>query len=212
MKDALATVQILAAYHLTKSLRGAAERSGCSHHTVDWLVQARDAGVHPGPSPTGPGSSTRGCRRSRKWVEKSKGRILADVVRAKLMAMGYQGSDRSTRRAVSEVKEAYLRGNKRVHRPWTTEPGVWLQYDFGDGPLIDRVKTVLFVAWLAWPRFRIVIPLRDRTASSVFTALHRSFRLLGPARSSPRLQDSYGSRILRLRLRHGRQEMDQHPR
>ena len=40
-------------------------------------------------------------------------------------------------------------GNRRVHRPWVTEPGMWLQYDYGDGPLIDGVKTVLFVAWVA---------------------------------------------------------------
>jgi hypothetical protein len=39
-----------------------------------------------------------------------------------------------------------------------------LQYDFGDGTVIDGKKTVLFVAWLAWARFRIVIALRDRTA------------------------------------------------
>ena len=33
-----------------------------------------------------------------------------------------------------------------------TEPGLWLQYDFGDGPVIDGRKTVLFCAWLAWSR------------------------------------------------------------
>jgi len=41
---------------------------------------------------------------------------------------------------------------------------MWLQYDFGDGPVIDGRKTVLLVAWLAWSRFRVVITLRDRTA------------------------------------------------
>ena len=58
---------------------------------------------------------------------------------------------------------------------------MWLQYDFGDGPVIDGAKTVLFVAWLAWARFRVVIPLRDRTAPSVFAALDRTFRILGGA-------------------------------
>ncbi|GAB14383.1 putative transposase, partial [Arthrobacter globiformis NBRC 12137] len=181
MKDALETVKILAAYDLTKSLRAAAELSGCSHHTVDRLVQARDAGRAPGAVSDRPRVTDAWLPKIEEWVEKSKGRIRADVVHAKLAAMGYRGSDRSTRRAVSQVKEAYRRGNKRVHRPWITEPGAWLQYDFGDGPVIDGVKTVLFVAWLAWSRFRIVIPLRDRTAPSVFTALDRSFRLLGGA-------------------------------
>ena len=45
-----------------------------------------------------------------------------------------------------------------------TEPGMWLRHDFGDGPVIPGKKTVPFVVWLAWSRFRIVIALRDRTA------------------------------------------------
>ncbi|MCV7482001.1 DDE-type integrase/transposase/recombinase, partial [Micrococcus luteus] len=84
-------------------------------------------------------------------------------------------------RAVAEVKAAWRAGKRRVHRPWITEPGAWLQYDFGDGPAIDGAKTVLFVAWLAWSRYRIVIALRDRTAPSVFAALDRCFRLIGGA-------------------------------
>ena len=40
---------------------------------------------------------------------------------------------------------------------------MWLQYDYGDGPVVDGVKTVLFVAWLAWSRFRVVLPLRDKS-------------------------------------------------
>lgn len=44
-----------------------------------------------------------------------------------------------------------------------------------------RGEDILFVAWLAFSRFRIVIPLRDRTAPSVFAALDRCFRILGGA-------------------------------
>lgn len=93
--------------------------------------------------------------------------------------MGYQGSERSTRHVVGDLKPAYRAGCRRVHRPWTTEPGAWLHYDFGDGPVIDEAKTVLFIAWLAWSRFGIFIALRDRTAPRVFAALYRSFRLIG---------------------------------
>jgi hypothetical protein len=56
---------------------------------------------------------------------------------------------------------------------------MWLQYDYGDGPVIDGVKTVLFVAWLAWSRFRVVLPIRDKTMPSVFAALDVTFRRLG---------------------------------
>ena len=68
-----------------------------------------------------------------------------------------------------------------MHRPWITEPGLWLQYDFADGPIVAGRKVVLLVAWLAWCRYRIVIPLRDRTAPSVFAGLDRIFRILGGA-------------------------------
>ena len=82
---------------------------------------------------------------------------------------------------MAQVRANYLVSNVRVHRPWVTEPGQWLQYDFGDGPIIGEKKTVLFVAWLAWSRFRIVIVLRDRTAPTVFAALDRTLRIIGGA-------------------------------
>ena len=37
-------------------------------------------------------------------VDRSKGKIRADVAHRKITAMGYRGSERSTRRAVAEVK------------------------------------------------------------------------------------------------------------
>ena len=58
---------------------------------------------------------------------------------------------------------------------------MWLQYDFGDGPLIDGVKTTLFVAWLAWSRFRVVLAIRDKTAPSVMAALDVTLRRIGGA-------------------------------
>jgi hypothetical protein len=58
---------------------------------------------------------------------------------------------------------------------------MWLQYDFGDGPVIDGVRTTLFCAWLAWSRFRIVLAIRDKTMPSVFAALDVTLRRLGGA-------------------------------
>ncbi len=58
---------------------------------------------------------------------------------------------------------------------------MWLQYDFGDGPVIDGVKTTLFIAWLAWSRFRVVLPIRDKTMPSVMAALDVTLRRLGGA-------------------------------
>nr|WP_244292801.1 hypothetical protein [[Micrococcus luteus] ATCC 49442] len=66
--------------------------------------------------------------------ETSKARIHADKAHEKLLALGYRWSERSTRRSTAQVKAARRLGRTRVHRPWITKPGMWLQYDFGDGP------------------------------------------------------------------------------
>ena len=171
-------METLAAHDLTGSFRGAAELTGCSHDTVARHIAARDAG-QPIAKPAYRDRVTDPFMpKIEEWVEKSHGKIRADKAHDKLLALGYEGSERSTRRAVAQVRAAYRLGHVRVHRPWITEPGMWLQYDFGDGPVIGGKKTVLFVAWLAWCRFRIVIALRDRTAPSVFAALDRTFRIL----------------------------------
>ena len=57
-----------------------------------------------------------------EWVERSRGKVRADVAHEKLIALGYTGSERTTRRAVAEAKGAYRAGRRRVHRPWTPEP------------------------------------------------------------------------------------------
>ena len=171
-------MEILVAYDLTGSLRAAAELTGCSHHTVARHVAARDAGK-PIAEPAYRGRVMDPfLPKIEEWVEASLGKIRADKAHNKLVGLGYEGSERSTRRAVAQIRAAYRLGHVRVHRPWITEPGMWLQYDFGDGPVIEGKKTVLFVAWLAWCRFRIVIALRDRTAPSVFAALDRTFRVI----------------------------------
>ena len=183
MKSDGEIMEILAAFDLTGSLRAAAELVGCSHHTVAAHVAARDAGRPVGTPSRRAQVTDEYLDKIEEWVEASKGRVRADKVHEKLVASGFAGSDRSTRRAVAEVKKAYRLGHARVHRPWVTEPGLWLQYDFGDGPVVagrsGEVKTVLFVAWLAWSRFRVVIALRDKTQPSVIAALDRTFRLLG---------------------------------
>ncbi len=45
------------------------------------------------------------------------------------------------------------RQHRRGYKPWIPEPGLWLQWDYGNGPTIAGVPTQLFCAWLAWSRF-----------------------------------------------------------
>ena len=175
-------MEILAAYDLTRSVRAAAELTGCSHHTVARHIAARDAG-QPIAEPVYRGRVTDAfLPKIEEWIARPpRGRNRADKAHEKLLTLGYEGSERSTRRAVAQVRAAWRLGHVRAHRPWATEPGMWLQYDFGDGPVIEGKKTVLFAAWLAWSRFRIVIALRDCTAPSVFAALDRILRVIGGA-------------------------------
>lgn len=181
MKSAEEIMEILEAFDLTQSYRGAGELAGVSHHTVARYVTARDAGRLSDKPAVRAQLIDEYLPKVEEWVDKSRGKVRADVAHRKLVDLGFTGSERTTRRAVSAVKKSYRLGSTRVHRPWITEPGLWLQYDFGDGPVIDGIKTVLFCAWLAWSRFRVVLAIRDKTAPSVFAALDVTLRRLGGA-------------------------------
>ena len=180
MKSAEEIMEILEAFDLTGSCRDAAVLAGCSHHTVAQYVRARAEGrLTPRRADQRPMLIDAFLPKLEEWVEHSRGRIRADVVHDKLAALGYVGSERTTRRAVAEVKSAYRSGRRRVHRPWIPEPGMWAQYDFGDGPRIGGAATILFCFWLAWCRFRVVVPLLDKTTPSVFAAIDTALRMVG---------------------------------
>ena len=129
-------MQILEAFALTNSYRAAAELAGCSHHTVAHYVAMRDEGRLPevGAQPERPKLIDPHLDKIEEWVERSGGKVRADVVFDKLEAVGYVGSDRTVRRAVAEVKKSYRVGRRRVYRPWITEPGMWAQWDLGPRP------------------------------------------------------------------------------
>ena len=179
MKRPEEAMEILEAYDVTGSLRGAAALAGCDHKTVARLVAARDA--------AGGGLPVRA--RSRPLVDpfaekidelvvRSRARIRADKAHGVLVAMGYEGSYRTTRRAVAEAKRRWQQKHGRRTRPWIPQPGLWLQWDYGDGPMVCGVRAVLFCAWLASSRFRVVVPLRDKTMPSVVIGLDRTLRLI----------------------------------
>jgi hypothetical protein len=164
---------------VTGSLRAAAALAGCDHKTVARLVAARDA--------AGGGLSERARSRPLvdpfsgkidELVDRSRALVRADVVHGVLVAMGYQGSYRTTRRAVAEAKRRWRNRNGRRTRPWIPQPGLWLQWDYGDGPEVAGVRAVLFCAWLAWSRFRVVVPLRDKSLPSVVIGLDRTLRMI----------------------------------
>ena len=181
MKKPEEVMEILEAYDLAGSLRGAAVLAGCDHKTVAHWVAQRDRGMLPRPERRRPVMHGDFRAKIDELVERSGGKIRADVAHDKLVALGYQGSARTTRRWVAEAKRRWRREHGRVTRPWLPEPGLWAQFDYGDGPVVDSRKTVLFCAWLAWSRFRVVVPLRDKTLPSVVMALDRALRRFGGA-------------------------------
>jgi transposase len=179
VKKAETIMEILAAYDLTHSYRDAAELVGCAPNTVARYVQAREAGGLRA-TPVQRNQLIDAFREKiEEWVEASHGRIRADVAQRKLEAMGYSGSERTTRRAVAEAKATYRVGHRRLFRPWLPEPGLWFQWDYADGPLIHGRKTWLWCAWLAWSRFRVVLPIRDKTLPTVIACIDVTLRRFG---------------------------------
>jgi hypothetical protein len=125
VKSAGEIMEILEAFDLTGSLRDAGELAGCSHHTVARYVAAREAGGLWNRPAARPQLIDEFLPKVQEWVEHSRGKIRADKAHPKLLALGYAGSERTTRRAVAEAKRAFKAGRVRVHRPWVTEPGMW---------------------------------------------------------------------------------------
>ena len=97
----------------------------------------------------------------------------------KLVAMGYRGLGAHHSAGGGGGRAAYGAGHRRVYRPWVPEPGMWFQYDFGDGPMVDGDKTMLFCAWLSWSRFRVVLAILDKTLPTVVACIDQSLRRFG---------------------------------
>ena len=179
MKRAEEAMEILEAFDLTGSLRGAAALVGCDHKTVKHWMEVRER--------SGERLSGRAARPALVMVEpfagkveelvgRSHAKVRADRVHGVLVAMGYVGSYRTTRRAVAVAKHRWRQRHGRRIRPWIPQPGLWMQWDYGDGPVVGGRATVLFCAWLAWSRYRVVVPLRDKTLASVVIGLDRTLR------------------------------------
>jgi len=171
-------MEILEAFDLTNSFRAAGELAGCSHHTVEHYVVLRDAGGLP--AALEPVERTKVIDpfldKIEEWVERSRGTIRGDVTFDKLGPLGYTGSDRTARRALARVRLNYRAGRRRVYRPWIPEPGMWAQWDWGQGPKVDGRQSYLWCGWLAWSRFRVIIPTWDKTLPTVIACLDRAMR------------------------------------
>jgi transposase len=174
-------MEILEAFDLTGCAYSAAQLAGTDRKTVARYVALREAGADPAQREQRSRSIDAFLGKVEELVDRSSGKIRADVVHRRLTAMGYGGSERSTRRAVAEAKAAWQAGHRRTYRPWIPEPGMWLQWDWGEGPKIAGRRTQLFCCWLAWSRFRVVLPSWDQSLGSLTACLDRALRVIGGA-------------------------------
>jgi transposase len=174
-------MEILEAFDLTRCAHSAAQLAGTDHKTVARYVALRDAGSDPAARERRSRSIDAFLGKTEELAGRSNGKIRADVVHRRLTAMGYDGSERTTRRAVAELKAAWRAGHRRTYRPWVPEPGMWLQWDWGEGPKIAGRRTQLLCCWLAWSRFRVVLPSWDQGLGSLTGCLDRALRIIGGA-------------------------------
>ena len=179
-------MEILEAYDATGVAHSAASLCEADPKTVRRYAQARDLGRPLAAPAARPKLANSFLDKIEEWVERSEGKVRADIVHERLVPMGFTGNERTTRRAVAAAKARWRAGHARTYRPWITEPGLWLQWDWGKGPVVPGPggslrATLLFCAWLAWSRFRVVIPVWDRTLPTLIACLDATLRRIGGA-------------------------------
>ncbi len=174
-------MEILESFDLTRCCWSAGALAGADPKTVARYVAVRDTGADPHVHARRPRLADPFLEKIEELVERSHGTIRADKVHERLAAMGFAGDERTTRRAVAEAKAGYAAGRRRRYRPWVPEPGMWLQFDWGEGPRIAGRRTNLFCAWVAWSRFRVVVPTWDRTLGTLVACLDATLRRVGGA-------------------------------
>jgi transposase len=177
-------MEILEAFDATGVAHSAAQLAGADPKTVRRYAEARDLGRPVAGRVRRPRLIDPFMEKIEEWADRSEGKVRADKVHERLVVMGFRGDERTTRRAVAEARARWRAGHRRTYRPWITEPGLWLQWDWGCGPPVPGPDgpprpTLLFCAWLAWSRFRVVLPVWDRTLPTLIACLDAALRRIG---------------------------------
>lgn len=163
-------MDIINAYRELGSYRAAAELCGTTHKTVRRIVERQST-----PRPERPPRERKAdvvADLIAERVERTQGRISAKRLLVAARAAGYEGSDRSFRRAVAEAKAA--RRRRRQFRPWLPAPGGYLVIDWA-----EEKPFSLFCAVLPWSRWRFVRFASDRRRETVLALLAECFEEAG---------------------------------
>jgi transposase len=174
MKSLRDEMEIVNAYELVGSYRGAAALCGTTAKTVKRVLERRAAG-QVGRRPSSPRARNTAAVMEliRQKVRASDGRISAKRLLATARAAGYAGSARNFRRAVAETKANWSK-QRRTSRRWVPLPGQYLVIDWA-----QEAERNVFCAVLAWSRVRFVRFGPDQTRSTTLALLAECFEELG---------------------------------
>ena len=112
-------MEILEAFDATGVAHSAAPLCKADPKTVRRYAQARDLGRPVTAAVARPKLIDPFLDKIEEWAERSEGKVRADIVHDRLVAMGFTGTERTTRRAVAAAKARWRAGHARTYRPWT---------------------------------------------------------------------------------------------
>ena len=167
MKSPREHMEIVNAYELVDSYRGAAKLCGTTHKTVKRIIERRDMGEARRRVTVTNTSNVQTLIAER--VRSSDGRISAKRLLPMAQAAGYTGSARNLRRAVADAKAAWKR-QRRTYRPWVPTPGEHLAIDWA-----AEYGWQIFCAVLAWSRYRFVRFAADQRRETTLALLAECF-------------------------------------
>ncbi|WP_274919657.1 IS21 family transposase [Streptomyces sp. WZ-12] len=178
-------MEIFEALDATECVYSAAQLAGVDPKTVRRYARMRDRGMPVDGPIVRPKLIDPFMPKIEEWVERSQGKVRADKLHERLQLLGFTGDERTTRRAVAKAKERWKAGHRRTYRPWIAEPALWCQFDWGWGPKVpgpgggEPRQTLLFCAWLAWSRYRVVVPAWDRSLGTLISCIDSMLRQFG---------------------------------
>jgi transposase len=174
MKSLRDEMEIVNAYDLVGTYRGAAALCGTTAKTVKRVLERRTAG-QVGRRPVSPHERNTAAvaQLVRQSVRTTDGRISAKRLLPLAKKAGYTGSARNFRRAVAEAKAGWKK-QRRSYRPWVPVPGQYLMIDWA-----EEYGHNIFCAVLAWSRVRFVRFGADQTRETTLALLAECFEELG---------------------------------
>jgi hypothetical protein len=122
-------MEIVNAYELVGTYRGAAALCGTTAKTVKRVLERRSVGqVGRRPAPPRVRNTATVTHLIADRVRATDGRISAKRLLMVARKDGYSGSARNFRRAVAAAKAAWKK-QRRTYRPWVPVPGEHLIFD-----------------------------------------------------------------------------------